>query len=118
MERKLFRKRDIIILFALLTASAFFFFVTSKDTGESAEIWIDGELYRNFPLNAPFELTLDNGVTVKGDGESAWFEHSDCRDKVCINTGRLSLSGQWAACLPNGTVLKITKGNGDVDTVS
>ena len=118
MERKLFRKRDIIILLALLAASAFFFFITSKDTGEYAEVWLDGNIYRSFKLSEPFEITLDNGVTIVGDGESARFDHSDCKDKVCINTGRLSLSGQWAACLPNGTVLKIVKGNGDVDTVS
>lgn len=118
MERKLFRKRDIVLLLVILAVSAFFFFITSRDSGEGAEIWLDGKLYREFPLDTRFELTLDNGVTIVGDGESAWFSHSDCRDKVCVNTGRLSLSGQWAACLPNGTVLKITKGNGDVDTVS
>lgn len=118
MERKLFRKRDIIILVILLTVSAFLFFAALKDKGGYAEVWIDGKLHSSFDLSEPFELSLDNGVTLIGDGNSARFENSDCKDKVCINTGELSFSGQWAACLPNGTVLKITKGNGDVDTVS
>lgn len=118
MERRLFRKRDIIILLILLIVSVILFFATSKDKGAYAEIWIDGKLYRSLDLNSSFELSLDNGVTLTGDGSGAWFEHSDCKDKVCINTGKLSISGQWAACLPNSTVLKIVKGNGNVDTVS
>ena len=118
MDRKLFRRTDIIILIILLTISAIFFFAMTDDKGEIAEIWIDGKVYRSFDLSEPFELSLDNGVTLMGDGDSAWFDNSDCKDKVCINTGKLSHDGQWAACLPNSTVLKIVKGDGNVDTVS
>ncbi|MBE6650710.1 MAG: NusG domain II-containing protein [Ruminococcaceae bacterium] len=118
MERKLFQKKDIIIVAVLLCVALFVFFGIKKDTGERAEIWIKGELYRTYDLNEPFELSLDNEIVIKGNGSEAWFHHSDCPDKVCINTGKLHISGEWAACLPNETVLKIVKDNGDVDTVS
>ncbi len=118
MKRRLFQKRDVLLLTALLIIALLAFLFTSKDSGDTAEIWINGKLYRSYSLGVPFEEVLENGVVLTGDGKSAWFEHSDCPDKVCIETGKLSLSGQWAACLPNETVLKIVKDNGDVDTVS
>lgn len=118
MERKLFNKKDAVILAVLCIFAVAVFMLTTGNSGEIAEIWISGELYGKFPLDTSFHLRLDNGVVIEGDGKEAWFSHSDCRDKVCVNTGRLSLSGEWAACLPNETVLKITKGNEDVDTVS
>ena len=34
-------------------------------------------------------------------------KQSDCPDQVCVNTGKLYKAGQYAACLPNGFVLKI-----------
>lgn len=118
MERKLFRKKDVIILAVLCLAAIGVFLFASRDKGAVAEIWVDGKIFTSFSLDEPFELTLDNGVTLKGDGKEAWFSHSDCPDKVCINTGKLSVSGEWAACLPNETVLKIVKGDRKVDTVS
>ncbi len=118
MKRRLFQKKDILLLTVLLIIALLVFLFTARDSGDTAEIWIGGKLYGSYPLNTPFEVMLDNGAAIKGDGKSAWFEHSDCPDKVCIETGKLSVSGQWAACLPNETVLKILKDNGDVDTVS
>lgn len=118
MERNLFNKRDIIILVLLLCVALSVIFFISRDSGETVEIWVDGRMYKSYALKEPFELVLDNGVYIKADGESAWFSHSDCADKVCVNTGKLSLSGEWAACLPNETVIKITKGNDVVDAVS
>lgn len=102
---------------ALLIIALLVFFLSSKDKGDVAEVWVGGSLYRSFDLDQPFELTLDNGAVIKGNGKKAWFDHSDCPDKVCVNTGKLSASGEWAACLPNETVLKIKNDNTDVDTV-
>ena len=118
MERKLFCKRDIVLIAVLLCTALFLFFGIKKHEGGNAEIWLDGSLYKSFDMSEPFKITLDNGVVIEGDGESAHFLHSSCPDKICINTGWLKSDGEWAACLPNKTVLKITEGNGNVDTVS
>ena len=54
------------------------------------------------------------------DGSIA-FEESDCPDRVCIHAGRLKTAGQFAACLPNGIVMKIVpekeRSEGDADIV-
>lgn len=117
MDRRFITKKSLIFIIALLALALLFFFIPKK-SGQRVEIWLDGELYDSYPLFSPFSLTLDNGVRVTGDGKSAHFEESDCPDKVCIKTGELSVTGEWAACLPNKTVVKIVGRNGDADTVS
>ncbi|MBQ7897491.1 MAG: NusG domain II-containing protein [Clostridia bacterium] len=118
MERKFITKKSIIFIIVLLTLALGLIFLMPEILGEKVEIWVDGELYDTFALSDSFSLSLDNGVVITGDGETAYFEKSDCPDKVCIKAGKLSLSGEWAACLPNKTVLKITGRNGEADTVN
>ena len=116
--KKLFNKKDFIfIVLIFLVALAVFLFLP-REKGESVEISVNGKAVFSAPLKAPFEKTFENGVTIVCDGESAYFLHSDCPDKVCIKTGKISVSGEWAACLPNGTVLKIIGRDGSADTVS
>lgn len=118
MERKLITKKALIFIIFLLLTATILYFLLPKSQGDIAEIWVDGKLYKSFDLNDSFEVTLKNGIIIKGDGKSAHFVESSCRDKICINTGSLSLSGQWAACLPNSTVLKIKGEEANADTVS
>ena len=109
MERKLFHKRDIIVLALLVLVAVSVILLKPRHKGAEAEVWVDGKILTSFALDEPFELPLDNGVTVKGDGKEAWFSHSDCPDKVCVGAGHLSKPGEWAACLPNKTFLKIVE---------
>ncbi|MBE6700592.1 MAG: NusG domain II-containing protein [Ruminococcaceae bacterium] len=118
MKRRLFKVSDIAVFVVLLFLALVFFLLKSNNKGEMVEVWVQGEMYQSFPLEKPFELELDFDVTIKGNGESAFFSHSDCPDKVCINTGKLSKEGEWAACLPNETVIKITGKKKSADTVS
>ena len=41
------------------------------------------------------------------EDEEAWFEHSDCENRVCVESGKISRPNQWAACLPNGIIIYI-----------
>ncbi|HYE68792.1 MAG TPA: NusG domain II-containing protein, partial [Anaerovoracaceae bacterium] len=55
-----------------------------------------------------FSIPQDENVIfhLYQDGSIAFVE-SDCPDKVCIHAGKLKMTGQFAACLPNGIVMKI-----------
>ena len=117
MQRRLFSKRDIIIFLCLILVSLFALFLTEREMGEKIEIWVDGALYKEESLATPFALTLENGVEIACDGKYVFFSHSDCPDKVCVRSGKMKTAGQWAACLPNKTVVKII-GKEKVDTVS
>ncbi len=41
----------------------------------------------------------------------AWFEHSPCDNRICVETGKITMERQWAACMPNGVMIHI-EGNG------
>ena len=35
------------------------------------------------------------------------FEDADCRDKLCVKSGKLTRPGDTAACLPAGVVIRL-----------
>jgi hypothetical protein len=45
-------------------------------------------------------------IKTDDDGKIYFYE-SDCPDRLCIKTGRISRAGQSAACLPNGIIINI-----------
>lgn len=72
-------------------------------------------------------LTEDRQVHVHGRlGDSvieirqgkAHFLRSPCTSKVCIHSGWLDESGQFAACLPNGVSFTVTGGPRRFDAIN
>lgn len=112
---KFFKKTDIIIIIAILAISAAVWVIYHflfADQGVKAEIYYDSELVKTVDLKEEIEKTFSIPQDEKvlfhlyEDGTIAFIE-SDCPDKVCIHAGRLGTAGQFAACLPNGIVMKI-----------
>ena len=94
----------ILLAAALMISVCLFLFSKS---GNRYEIYISGRLCKTGFLTDEKTFTLSNGVTIICDGGEIYFYDSDCPDKVCINMGHLGECGQWAACLPNETIIKI-----------
>ncbi|MBR0598738.1 NusG domain II-containing protein [Sinanaerobacter chloroacetimidivorans] len=124
---KFFKKTDLIIISVILAVSAAAWFAYQHSFGQEraeAEIYYYSELVETVALDQGIEKTFsipqDEHVVfhLYADG-TIRFEESDCPDKVCIHAGRLGTVGQYAACLPNGIILKIVPVNGhheeDVD---
>ena len=106
---KLFFKKDIvIILLILLLAFGLFYFMRPDSEGMFYEISINSETAVKESLFNKKRTILDCGAVIVCDGKSVSFESSDCPDKVCVNTGKLTKDGEWAACLPNKVFLKVT----------
>jgi hypothetical protein len=118
------RKTDIILIAALVLAAilswTLFTDVLGK-AGASAEIYYRTELVKKVDLTSGEEETFsipqepDVVFHLYGDGSIA-FVRSDCPDKVCVNSGKLSLAGQQAACLPNLVYIKIVSDGEASDT--
>jgi hypothetical protein len=121
---KFIKRTDFIIIAVILLISLISLGVYSliaKDSHVYAQIYLESELIETIDLsegadrhfsidarpNVVFHLTADGKIR---------FEDSDCPDKVCINAGYLSISGQFAACLPNGVILKIIGGDRNEET--
>ena len=113
------KKRDKYIIIAVLALCVLVYGVYSigfaGDDGVKAEIYYYSELVETVDLDnkedRTFTIPQDEHVKlhVYEDGSIAFIE-SDCPDKVCIDTGKIDIGGQSAACLPNGIVVKIVSG--------
>lgn len=123
-----FRKKEMIIILAVLAvciAGLLIYRHTSADAGAKAEIYYYSTLVMTVNLDGHIDKTFsipqnEQVVFHLYDDGSIAFVQSDCPDKICIHTGRISRVGQSAACLPNGIILKIVpenRDNNDADIV-
>ncbi|HPQ48071.1 MAG TPA: NusG domain II-containing protein [Clostridia bacterium] len=121
---KFIKRTDFIIIAVILLASIVsigVYTLVTKDSPVYAEIYLESELMMTIDLSEGIDrhFSLEERPAVifhqTVDG-TIRFEESDCPDKVCINAGALSIPGQFAACLPNGVILKIVSKDADADS--
>lgn len=126
---KFFKKSDLIIISGILIVALAFFLVQTFVTNEEG---VKAEVYYYSQLIEKVDLEKDKGkeilipqnenviIGVDDEGRIA-FISSDCPDKLCVKTGKLHLVGQYAACLPNGIIVKIVQkgdgSSGDADII-
>jgi hypothetical protein len=126
---KFFKRTDLIVIIGILAISAVSWAVYQSVFAEDqskAEIYYYSELIETVDLSSgeerTFSIPQEEQVVFQlyADGSIAFIE-SDCPDKVCIHAGKLKTVGQFAACLPNGVVVKIVpekdRDEDDVDIV-
>lgn len=118
MERKLITKTDIFIIsFIILLIVGFFVFRSFSDKNVTAEIYYDGEIIETVNLSEREEKKILTGrnssVVIAAKDGKIYFEESPCPDKVCVKSGELSENGDFASCLPEKVVIKVSgrKGN-------
>jgi hypothetical protein len=95
------------------------FFLRYQGAGQPAlaEIYYGSELVETVELDSgvekEFSIPQNEHVIFHLDKDgSIYFKESDCPDKICIRSGKLSLPGESAACLPNRIIVKIVSKNG------
>ena len=105
-----------IIIFAALFvvfSAAFLLLKNLGNAGTIADIYIDGELYKQIDLDAvvvAYDMTVEseygyNIVHVEHGGISV--KEADCRDHICINQGAISDDAVPIVCLPHHLVIEI-----------
>ena len=95
------KKGDFLII-AVVLMLVFSWAFMSK-TGDSAAIYVDGELYERVSLSKDAEINVkskygENTVVIKGGKAS--ITRSDCPGKDCEN-GEISETSRSLVCLPN-----------------
>lgn len=121
MNIKLFKKGDLVVIIAVILAALIFaYFSASGKEKPVAVISVDGntvETVELYSLTEKREIDIGGEYNIKIIAENGGirFEHSDCKDKLCINTGTLKKGGDVAVCLPAKTVITVT--GTDVDAV-
>ena len=115
---KLLKKTDFIIIVLILVIAAAMWFVYKNrfsNVAAKAEIYYYSTLVETIDMRNKSERTFsiaqnENVVFLLDNDGNIQFIKSDCPDKVCVNTGKIHMVGQSAACLPNGIVVKIVPG--------
>ena len=121
---KLFKRTDLIIILAVLLAAAMIsiprFFASDKLT---AEIYVDGRLEETIELSeveSEYTVTPDTEPRVEitvNKGE-IYFSHAECKDKLCVKSGRLTSGGETAACLPARVVISVKSNKNKTDIMT
>lgn len=100
------KKQDVffILFFLLLAVVLLFCFNSTKNTGVAVVERNGTECYR-FDLGKQkttqiIDLGGEYHVKLLLEPGAISFRHSDCRDQICVRTGKLTKPGQVAVCLP------------------
>ncbi len=106
-----FCRGDLIpIALCLAAAIAVCVWCTCRAQGQELCVTTPTE-ERVYALTDHREETIvgNNGLklTLVIEDGAAYVHQADCPDQVCVHTGRLTRSGDSAACLPAGVVLTV-----------
>ena len=117
-------KKDFIIMAIILALSAIIgicIFLLPQ-SGKYAEVLVDGNSVYITPLTSNQTYTIEGisgqNYLVIENGE-AFLSDATCPDKLCVNMGKISKSGQSIICLPNKVIVRIIdKAEDAVDSVA
>jgi len=101
-----------ILLFSALLG---FIFMSASffDSGISDVEIIAPDYEARYSLDSDVELEV-NGVKIVIESGSVFVSDSDCDDKICVNTGRISHAGQSVICLPKKVSVRIVNVEDDI----
>ena len=122
MKNKFIKTQDLIIIILILLSSVSIYFIVNKFVlvnAVEAEILYNNKILENVSLNENRIFSPEGfpNIELEIKNNSIAFIHSDCPDKVCVNTGFINKAGQTAVCLPNKMVIRLKADNSDTDTV-
>lgn len=94
--------------------------LAAKPGAAAVVVFPAGETVLSLEREGLYSFEGRNGlkVSVRVEGGRVRFEESGCPDKVCVHAGWLSHTGQSAACLPAGVLLRVEGPDGGVDAVA
>ncbi len=120
-EIKLFKRFDILIfLLVIALAAALFLAGTNTKSNDKLIITANG-------TKSVYLLTKDQSISVESnkikltvviENKTAYIASSECKDKVCVHSGKISKSGQIIVCAPAKVSVKISTDGGEYDGIT
>ena len=111
------KKKEVMIIIALFVISLVFIYFFNIDSNKEAkkiiEIQVGSQIYRRVAIKSndfedtiPIKSNLGLNVLKIYNGGVEMIE-ADCKNKVGINTGFISETGQMIVCLPHQVLVQI-----------
>lgn len=97
----------VIVLAALLSMVAVAAF---KPAGTMVVVKLDDQMQAEYSLfeSKEIPITSEYGTNIlKIHGGSAQIVSADCRDAICVKSGKISKVGDCLVCLPHKLVIEI-----------
>ncbi len=97
----------------LLIAAVFYGFnlIKNQKPAVSVEIAVDGQVVETLDLRKNTEIVIPGASggsnTLVIQDQKAWVTHASCPDQICVQQGKISLSGELIVCLPNKMVATV-----------
>mgnify|MGYP006278527413 CR=1 FL=1 len=111
------KKLDVIIIISILILSfigyiTFDYFLKEDSDRKIVEIYVKGELYQSYRITKDLdkEINIDTDLgsnTIHLNSKGANITDANCPDKVCVEDGLISESGEMLVCLPHKVVIEI-----------
>lgn len=101
------RKKEFFvfgILILILSVAAAVALLCRKD-GNRVVI-TNGESVTEYALDCDQTVTLAHNTVVIENG-CVYMAHSDCKNQVCVKTGKISKNGEKIICLPNCVAVEV-----------
>ncbi len=121
---RLLKPWDWILFIAIMLSSllVFIYFTgkikaPDKDAQGIVSITKNGRPYGSFDLNEDRLIDMGSNVIAIKDG-FVYMEEADCKNQICVNTGKISAPGQNIVCLPNRIIVTITGKEEGFDAVA
>ncbi len=123
---KWLKKRDIILIIALLLVGVIFLIIwhfVYSTSGKYITIEQRGDIIGTYPLDRDATIPIlykNEGVNeiIIEDG-SCYMNSAECPDHLCIKQGKIDKVGQTIVCMPNRVVVTVVGDDSDaLDTVA
>ncbi|WP_425058206.1 hypothetical protein SCACP_28550 [Sporomusa carbonis] len=101
-----------LLLFLSVTGIGFSVYAFPAGSGQSAEIWVDGALFKTVPLKEGYRQEIRIGGEMRYDiiqveGARIRVREADCPEQICVLTGWINKAPQQIVCLPYRIVIKV-----------
>lgn len=112
MNRKVFKKSDILVVALLLAAAVTALLLLPRHRGNVAVVSYSGTVVREIPLwqDGIYHIDADLPVTLEVRDGAIRYINSVCPDHICEGEGFIRDEYESAICMPAKVVVQIKEG--------
>ena len=102
------KKQDFILIVAVCAVAAVLALLFSlvKSDGKTVVVKENNQIKAEYPLGVDRSVQLRNNTFVISAG-SVYMSNANCKNQICVKTGKISKRGECIVCLPNKVILEI-----------
>lgn len=102
------KKESIIILSVIVVLGVCLAFIRrAPSSAQSVRITQDNKVLYTVSLYKDAEIELEHNIVVIEKGY-VYVREADCKNQICVNTGKISQKGEQIICLPNKVIVEVT----------